>query len=248
MNRSGSVRHALLSTGLSASFALAGCKHIGFEDRPVPVHRGSSTTTSGLVFEELFIGHGPEARPGDDVTFEYTVWLQDGTRVDSTYDRGVAMTVRLGSAPIRAWDEGLVGVRAQGRRRLVVPPPELAYGAKGVEGMIPPNATIVAEILALEIARRTEGETAGREMKTPARTRSAPASDSIAPGLSSAAGLDRLRAAGLLVLAGRLVAVHLLASPLQHSAFGMFAAAGSETLVFLSLLQPKASPARRRRR
>lgn len=157
MNRAGLVRHALLSTSLSASFVLAGCKHIGFEDRPMPVHHGSSTTTSGLVFEDLFIGHGPEARPGDDVTFEYTVWLQDGTRVDSTYDRGVAMTVRLGSAPIRAWDEGLLGVRAQGRRRLVVPP-ELAYGAKGVEGMIPPNATIVAEILALEIARRNEAK------------------------------------------------------------------------------------------
>lgn len=141
--------HALASTLLLAS--LASCKHIGFEDHPMPVNRGSSTTTSGLVLEELFVGRGPEARTGDQVTFEYTVWLQDGTRVDSTYDRGVALTVRLGSAPIRAWDEGLVGVRAQGRRRLVIPP-DLAYGAKGVEGMIPPNATIVAEILALEVA------------------------------------------------------------------------------------------------
>ena len=142
--------NALASTLLLAGLA-AGCKHIGFEDRPLPVNRGSSTTTSGLVLEDLFVGRGPEARPGDQVTFEYTVWLQDGTRVDSTYDRGVPLTVRLGSAPIRAWDEGLVGVRAQGRRRLVIPP-DLAYGAKGVEGMIPPNATIVAEILALEIA------------------------------------------------------------------------------------------------
>jgi FKBP-type peptidyl-prolyl cis-trans isomerase len=150
MNRSREARGVLLTAFLAAAL-LAGCKHIGFEDQPMPVHRGSSTTTSGLVLEDLFVGHGPEARTGDDVTFEYTVWLQDGTRVDSTYDRGVALTVRLGSAPIRAWDEGLVGVRAQGRRRLVIPP-DLAYGAKGVEGRIPPNATIVAEILALEIA------------------------------------------------------------------------------------------------
>jgi FKBP-type peptidyl-prolyl cis-trans isomerase len=85
-----------------------------------------------------------------EVIFEYTVWLQDGTRVDSTYDRGVAITVQLGNAPLRAWDEGLVGIQAHGRRRMTVPP-ELAYGAKGVEGMIPPDATLVIEVLALDV-------------------------------------------------------------------------------------------------
>jgi peptidylprolyl isomerase len=144
-------RHPLLPVALlSASLVLAACKHIGLEDRPMPVTHSSATTTSGLVYEDQFLGQGLEARTGDDVTFEYTVWLQDGTRVDSTYDRGVAITVRLGSGPLRAWDEGLVGVRPQGRRRLVVPP-ELAYGSKGVEGMVPPNATLVIEVLVLEV-------------------------------------------------------------------------------------------------
>jgi peptidylprolyl isomerase len=86
------------------------------------------------------------------VTFEYTVWLEDGTRVDATSDRGVAITVTLGQAPLKAWDEGLVGIQPQGRRRLLVPS-DLAYGSKGVPGMVPPNAVLVIEVLALEVAR-----------------------------------------------------------------------------------------------
>ena len=140
------------SLAVPAVVALAGCKHMSLEDRPMPVSHRSATTTSGLVYEDLFLGHGHEARTGDEVTFEYTVWLEDGTRVDSTYDRGVAITVRLGSAPLRAWDEGLVGIKPQGRRRLVVPP-GLAYGAEGVEDMVPPNATLVFEVLALDVVR-----------------------------------------------------------------------------------------------
>jgi len=130
----------------------AGCAQIGLQHRPMPVHHGSASTTSGLHFQELFVGQGPAARTGDRVTFEYTVWLEDGTRVDSTYDRGVAISVVLGSAPLKAWDEGLVGVQPGGRRRLVVPP-QLAYGSKGVEGLIPPDATLVVEVLVLEVAR-----------------------------------------------------------------------------------------------
>lgn len=132
--------------------ALASCAHIGLQRRPVAVHRGEISTTSGLRYEDLFHGEGPAARAGDEVTFEYTVWLEDGTRVDSTLDRGVAITVELGKAPLAAWNEGLVGIQPQGRRRLVVPP-HLAYGSKGVEGMIPPDATLLIEVLVLEVTR-----------------------------------------------------------------------------------------------
>jgi FKBP-type peptidyl-prolyl cis-trans isomerase len=131
---------------------LAGCAQLGLQHRPMPVHHDAASTTSGLKFQELFLGQGPAARTGDQVTFEYTVWLEDGTRVDSTYDRGVAITTQLGSAPLKAWDEGLVGIQPQGRRRLTVPP-QLAYGSKGVEGLIPPNATLVIEVLAIEVSR-----------------------------------------------------------------------------------------------
>ena len=138
-----------------ASLALAtGCAQIGMQPRRVSIHRDRMSTTSGLRYEDLFIGQGPAARPGDNVTFEYTVWLEDGTRVDSTYDRGVALTVRLGAAALKAWDEGLIGIQPQGRRRLVVPP-NLAYGSEGVEGMIPPDATLIIEVLALEVRGST---------------------------------------------------------------------------------------------
>jgi FKBP-type peptidyl-prolyl cis-trans isomerase len=126
----------------------AGCSHLG--SKPVSIERESVRTSSGLVFEEIFVGTGPAAEAGDDVTFEYTVWLEDGTRVDSTYDRGVAITVEVGRAALPAWNEGLLGIRPQGRRRLTVPP-ELAYGNEGVEGMIPPRSTLVIEVLALEV-------------------------------------------------------------------------------------------------
>ena len=141
-----------LPLALASMALLAGCAQIGMQPRRVSIHHGKTSMPSGLEYEELFVGQGPAAKPGDHVTFEYTVWLEDGTRVDSTYDRGVAVTVRLGSAPLKAWDEGLIGIRPQGRRRLVVPP-NLAYGSKGVEGMIPPNATLIMEILALEVGR-----------------------------------------------------------------------------------------------
>jgi FKBP-type peptidyl-prolyl cis-trans isomerase FkpA len=155
MNERSLRYRALPRSVLVTLVVLAGCKHFGLDDRPVPVQHASASTTSGLVYEEVFVGKGPEARIGDDVTFEYTVWLQDGKEVDSTHDRGVPVTVRVGSAPLKAWDEGLVGIRAQGRRRLVVPP-ALAYGEKGVEGMVPPNSTLIIEVLALEIRKAGE--------------------------------------------------------------------------------------------
>ncbi len=137
---------------LALAVLCSSCRQIGLQQRPLPVRHDTASTTSGLTFQELFVGRGPVARPGDMVTFEYTAWLQDGTRVDSTYDRGVAITVELGAAPLKAWDEGLVGIQPQGRRRIVAPP-ALAYGSNGVEGMVPPDATLVFEVFVLSIER-----------------------------------------------------------------------------------------------
>jgi peptidylprolyl isomerase len=143
--------------GLSAALLgfAASCAQLGLQSRPVPVHRETVSTTSGMKIDELFVGQGPVARTGDLVTFEYTVWLEDGTQVDSTSDRGVPMTVTLGSAPLKAWDEGLVGIQPKGRRRLLVPP-ALAYGESGVPGRVPPNASLRIEILALSVAHPAE--------------------------------------------------------------------------------------------
>lgn len=137
---------AILVTALSAS-----CAHIGLQARPVAVERGTVRTSTGVTYEELFRGTGPEARKGDMVTFDYTVWLENGERVDSTLDRGVPLTLAIGTAPVRGLDEGLVGMQAGGRRKLVVPP-ELGYGEKGVPDLIPPNAPLVFEVHLIELA------------------------------------------------------------------------------------------------
>lgn len=131
--------------------ALSACAHIGLQQRPVTVHRSSAMTTAGLHYEDLFVGQGIAAGVGDLVTFDYTVWLDSGERVDSTLDRGVPLTVALGEAPVKGLNDGLLGMQRGGRRRLTVPP-DLAYGAEGVPDMIPPNATLVFEVHLIDVA------------------------------------------------------------------------------------------------
>jgi peptidylprolyl isomerase len=130
---------------LLACLALAGCKHTSLDPRPVVVERSERELPSGLVLEDRFVGTGAEARPEDVVTIDYEVKLADGTPVDSTENRGLPLTVRLADAPVRGLVEGITGMRPDGRRRIVVPP-ALAYGEKGVEGLVPPQATLVFDV------------------------------------------------------------------------------------------------------
>jgi FKBP-type peptidyl-prolyl cis-trans isomerase FkpA len=100
----------------------------------------------GLESEDLEIGKGAEARPGSTVEVHYTGWLADGSVFDASRDRGRPLAFRLGAGMvIRGWDEGIVGMKVGGVRRLRIPP-ALGYGARGVEGSIPGNAHLVVEI------------------------------------------------------------------------------------------------------
>lgn len=108
-------------------------------------------TASGLNILDLVVGDGEEATPGRSVTVHYTGWFIDGEKFDSSLDRGDPFQLTLGAGRVIAgWDEGLVGMRVGGQRRLVIPP-ELAYGPEGRSG-IPPNSTLVfdVELLAVE--------------------------------------------------------------------------------------------------
>jgi peptidylprolyl isomerase len=104
------------------------------------------TTQSGLKYYDLEVGDGPAAENDHQVAVHYTGWLVDGTKFDSSVDRGQPFTFVLGAGQvIPGWDEGVVAMKVGGKRQLVIPP-ELAYGEQGAGGVIPPNATLIFEV------------------------------------------------------------------------------------------------------
>jgi len=110
-----------------------------------------TTTPSGLVIEELVAGTGATAAAGQRVSVHYTGWLTTGKKFDSSKDRNDPFEFRLGAGEvIRGWDEGVQGMNVGGSRKLTIPP-ELAYGARGAGGVIPPHATLVFEVELLGI-------------------------------------------------------------------------------------------------
>ncbi len=109
------------------------------------------TTASGLVIEELLVGDGAEASAGQTVSVHYTGWLTNGAKFDSSKDRNEPFEFPLGGRHVIAgWDEGVVGMKIGGRRKLTIPP-ALGYGARGAGGVIPPNATLVFEVELLRL-------------------------------------------------------------------------------------------------
>ncbi len=104
------------------------------------------TTPSGLQYVDLVVGSGPEAHAGATATVHYTGTLVDGTKFDSSKDRGKPFPFPLGAGRvIKGWDEGVEGMKIGGTRKLVIPP-ELGYGARGAGAVIPPNATLIFEV------------------------------------------------------------------------------------------------------
>jgi FKBP-type peptidyl-prolyl cis-trans isomerase len=109
-------------------------------------------TASGLYYQDLQAGAGDEATAGSSVSVHYEGWLPDGTKFDSSRDRGSPFTFALGAGSVIAgWDEGVAGMRVGGMRKLVIPP-DLGYGAAGAGGVIPGNATLVFDVELLEVA------------------------------------------------------------------------------------------------
>lgn len=109
------------------------------------------TTASGLGYQDLDVGDGDMAEAGDTVSVHYTGWLVDGTKFDSSVDRGQPFEFTLGAGSvIQGWDEGVAGMRVGGTRKLSIPP-ELGYGDRGAGNVIPPGATLIFEVELLEI-------------------------------------------------------------------------------------------------
>jgi FKBP-type peptidyl-prolyl cis-trans isomerase FkpA len=99
-----------------------------------------------LQMEDLMVGTGPEAKKGQTVSVHYTGWLTDGKKFDSSKDHGRPFSFALGRGQvIQGWDEGVVGMKVGGRRKLTIPP-EMGYGKQGFPGAISPDATLVFEV------------------------------------------------------------------------------------------------------
>jgi len=103
-------------------------------------------TMTDLKVEILTPGEGAVAEAGQKVSVHYTGWLTDGTKFDSSVDRGTPFEFPLGAGRvIQGWDKGVEGMKIGEKRKLTIPP-EMGYGARGAGGVIPPNAVLVFEV------------------------------------------------------------------------------------------------------
>jgi len=104
-----------------------------------------------LQIEDLRPGAGTEARAGNTVTVHYVGTLTNGSKFDSSRDRGKGFTFRLGAGQvIPGWDRGVAGMKVGQIRKLTIAP-ELAYGEEGFGDVIPPNSTLVFEVELLDV-------------------------------------------------------------------------------------------------
>lgn len=104
------------------------------------------TSPTGLKSWVLKPGTGAAPTPGQRVQVHYTGWLKDGTKFDSSLDRGRPYTITIGGGEvIPGWEEGVATMKVGEKRQFEIPP-ALAYGERGAGGVIPPNATLIFDI------------------------------------------------------------------------------------------------------
>ncbi len=106
--------------------------------------------TKDLKIEDITVGTGKEVKNGDTVVINYNGTLPDGTKFDSSYDRGTPFETQIGVGQvIKGWDLGVVGMKVGGKRKLTIPP-ALGYGDQAA-GAIPPNSTLIFEVELVDV-------------------------------------------------------------------------------------------------
>ena len=132
-------------------------------------HNHEIQTDSGLIVVDIVEGSGSSPKKGDRVIVHYTGTLVDGTKFDSSVDRGQPFEFTIGTGSvIKGWDEGVMSMKEGGKRRLTIPP-ELGYGSRGAGGVIPPNATLIFDVELIEVKEAfvdTDFSLPGEEIKT----------------------------------------------------------------------------------
>lgn len=145
----------LVAAILGASLTLAGGAAMARTRPHKPVHKATvwRTMPGGLKYDDVKVGKGAVAKKGETVTVNYTGWLMNGKKFDSSLNPGrTPFSFTLGAGQvIRGWDEGVAGMHVGGRRILIIPP-SLGYGATGTPGgPIPPNATLKFQVDLLSV-------------------------------------------------------------------------------------------------
>lgn len=121
-------------------------KEVVAETTPVSQNSKMQENVTELKIEDLIVGTGAEAVTGKVISVHYTGTLTDGTKFDSSKDRGEPFEFTLGAGQvIQGWDKGFAGMKIGGKRKLTIPS-EMGYGAQGAGGVIPPNATLIFEV------------------------------------------------------------------------------------------------------
>ena len=141
--------------------------------KEAPAKPGCAPAPKELVKKDLAPGTGRAIIPRSAVTVGYTGWLYDGCapdlkgkKFDSSEGRAAPFGFMVGAGKvIKGWDEGVVGMKEKGAKRLLVIPPDKGYGERGAGGVIPPGATLVFEVETYDIVHYPEEPKAGQEKK-----------------------------------------------------------------------------------
>jgi len=117
---------------------------------PIPPVKGTPITQYSMKYIEVAIGTGKPAEPGKVYVVQYTGWLRDGTKFDSSLDHGQPISFEQGKRKvIPGWDAGFEGMKVGGKRRFFIPY-QLAYGEKG-RGKIPPKSELIFDVELLDV-------------------------------------------------------------------------------------------------